>query len=622
MSTIRVLPEEIANRIAAGEVIERPASVVKELIENSIDAGASRITVETQHGGRRLIQVSDDGCGMDRDDAMLCLEAHATSKIREAYDIDRIITLGFRGEALPSIAAVSKFTLQTRQADDLAGVEVVVDGGTIRDVRDCGCAPGTNVVVRNLFFNLPVRRKFLRQPATEDQHVQETVLLQALAHPGIAFELTMNGQRSLQVGTNVDPGARIGMLLGKDVYRAMVPVEYSEDGIEVTGFVARPGMTRTNRREQRAFVNGRPAAADPIYFGIRDAYHTLVMKGRYPPVVLYLEMPPEMVDVNVHPTKREVRFRDGRLIGQIVAAAIRHALRALADDIAPRVQPSLAGAARVATMPPPEQQYFTRWEHAPAGASAAPPSPAPASGPMAAPGSPDSEPPPAVTPEVGLPEAPPTTPPPEETGQPMRGPSPSAATRDEIRQLRVIGVLDTLYLVAEGANGLVLVDQHAAHERILFEKILAAARAQDGATQPLLLPVTVELSPADAALLRKSIEHFTQLGFQLDPFGGDTFLITGVPAHFPQENIAGMLRDILDDLRDSVDSMRRPDEVRIAQAACKHAVKSEDPLAGPEIERLLEDLAQAEMPYTCPHGRPVMINIPNSEIQKRFGRRQ
>lgn len=626
MSIIRILPDEVSNRIAAGEVVERPASVVKELVENSLDAGAARIVVETQRGGRSLVHVTDNGHGMDRDDAMLCLEAHATSKVSDTYDIDRISTLGFRGEALPSVAAVSRFQLRTRQADAVAGVEILVDGGALRDVRECGCPVGTSVRVQNLFFNLPARRKFLRTAKTEDSHIQESVLLQALAHPTVAFELTMDNQTVLRVAPGTDVAARVGMLLGRDVLQAMIPVEYEESGIRITGLVARPGMTRSSRREQRMFVNGRPAQSDVLYFALRDAYHTLVMKGRYPPVVLYLEIPPERVDVNVHPTKREVRFRDGRQVGQIAAAAVRQGLRELANA-APvhRLRTHEQRSPRDADpqfhlRPPQEQPHFRNFQArlrppsdspvVPAGTSAArrhdqqpcdddaaqavDPVPSGARGdvPMA-----------AAQSAAG------------------RGASPSAATREEIRELRVLGVYNSLYLVAEGASGLVLVDQHAAHERILFERLLAAARSRDGTSQPLLLPVTVELSPADAQLLSTNHERFGALGFSFEPFGGNTFLVTGVPAHFPQENIAGMLRDILDDIREGTGAMPRPDEVRIAQAACKHAVRSEDPLTPQEIRRLLNDLAELEMPYTCPHGRPVMINIPEVEVQKRFGRR-
>lgn len=629
MSKIRILPEETANRIAAGEVVERPASVVKELVENSIDAGAKKITVQTENGGRKLIQVSDDGCGMDNDDAMLAIEAHATSKIIESYDIDRITTLGFRGEALPSIAAVSRLRLQTREHDHVAGVELVVNGGTLRDVHDCGCAPGTDIQVRNLFFNLPARRKFLRRPSTEDRHIQEAVLLQALGHPEISFELNMNGQTTLLAGRNIDTGPRIAMLLGKDTFKAMIPVDYREAGIHITGYIARPGITRSKRREQRAFVNGRPAESGSIYYGLREAYHTLVMKGRYPPVVIYLEMPPEQVDVNVHPTKREVRFRDGRLVAQLVSAAVRRTLRDYAAGDVQSKHPhvtaqDIAGKqADTEKHPSATEQQFPEWT--PPG-SDAPPTPAEHSYPSNAP---DFRSPSLMGGHAhaknnnnhdSSSRQPAQLQPTEHVNGPS-GPSPSAATQNELQNLRVLGVYKALYLIAEGPSGLVLIDQHAAHERILFEKLLTAAEARDGVSQPLLIPVTVELAPSDSDILINNQKHFSKLGFGIEPFGGGTFIINAIPAHFPQENVTGMVQDIVDELRDGTGSAPRADEVRVAQAACKHAVKAEDPLAPDEINQLIKDLARAEMPYTCPHGRPVMINIPDSELQKRFGRR-
>ena len=631
MSIIRVLPEEIANRIAAGEVIERPASVVKELVENAIDAGARRIVVHARQGGRNLIQVIDDGSGMDRDDVLLALEPHATSKIREAGDIERIVTLGFRGEALPSIAAVSRFRMQSRLPAELAGNEVVVDGGAMRDFRECGCAPGTNVRVGQLFYNMPGRRKFLHSVTIENEHIREIVLLQALAHPGIAFELLLDDQPALEVSAATDAAARVAMLMGRETFEAMLPVDYSEDGITVTGFVARPGLTRAARREQRFFVNGRPAVAEGLYAGVREAYHTLVMRGRYPPLVLYLEIPPERVDVNVHPAKREVRFRENQLVSGIVAAAVRRALRGLAGEALAQptglplpATPESRGVPPAPSSAPapvpafhferaPEQSALP-WS-LPAMRPAAPAAPeAPHTATPATTGAPP-EPPAAAAPASIVPGA-------ESAGTvPGSRTAPSTATRAEIRGLRVIGVLGTLYLVAESSSGLVLVDQHAAHERILFERLLRAAAARAPERQPLLLPVTIDLAPADAAFLRQHEEHFIRLGFGLEAFGGNTLLITAVPMNLPRENIAGLLCDILDELRQSAGTTPRIDEVRIAQAACKHAVKAEDPLSAAEIAKLLEDLAAAEMPYTCPHGRPVMITLPHGEIERRFGRR-
>jgi len=637
MSNIRVLPAETSNRIAAGEVIERPASVVKELVENAVDAGAGKISVRTEQGGRKLIQVTDDGSGMDRDDAMMCIEAHATSKVSESYDIDRISTLGFRGEALPSIAGVSRFQLQTRQPDDISGTEILVNGGTLRDVKECGCPPGTDVRVQNLFFNLPARKKFLRRPATEDLHVQETVLLEALAQPDTAFELYMNDQQVLQVGGNTNLGVRIAMLLGKGTYKWMVPVDYKEENIHVTGFISRPGVTRSRRREQRVIVNGRPAQADTVFYGIKEAYHTLVMKGRYPPVVLYLDVPSDQVDVNVHPTKREVRFRNSRLVGQVVAAAVRKALQNLAEGTGIDTQPDLQKDTKSHTTSADKEQETTQFEFSTDGEHFhtvdTTTQPADNSNQETAPNSENQKPlgkqqaqhDPSSAPAKEISQAADNFQknsepfPAQEQTEP--GTSPSAATRPEIRNLKVLGVIKSLYLVAEGQSGLVLIDQHAAHERILFEKILASSRHQQQNSQPLLLPVTIELSPRDADFLGKHLDQFANIGFGLESFGGSSFIVSALPAHIPRENVEGLIRDMLEELRETPGGRPQPDETRIAQAACKHAVRAEDPLANQELDQLLTDLANTEMPYTCPHGRPVMINIPDSELQKRFGRR-
>ncbi|MBQ9368128.1 MAG: DNA mismatch repair endonuclease MutL, partial [Victivallales bacterium] len=323
MGNIHIMSSDVVGRIAAGEVVERPASVLKELVENSIDAGATTIRINIEKGGHKLIQVIDNGCGMDRSDALLCLETHATSKITDGGDVGRISTLGFRGEAIPSIASVSRFNLQTRRREDEVGTEVVVEFGKIRDAQDCGCAPGTNIRVAQLFANMPARRKFLKGPDTEDGYIEEMVRLLALARPDVTLVLYLNGRETIRANATSDIGQRVAAVLGKDMFASMIPLDYTEQGIAVRGYVTLPGFTRSSRRDQRVIINGRAASADSIFYAIRDAYASLIMKGRYPGAVIYLEMPPDMVDVNVHPTKREVRFREGRLVEQIVGAAIR-----------------------------------------------------------------------------------------------------------------------------------------------------------------------------------------------------------------------------------------------------------------------------------------------------------
>jgi len=615
MSIIRILPAAVANRIAAGEVIERPASVVKELVENALDAQAGRVTVNIQDGGRRLIQVTDDGCGMDRDDALLCLEAHATSKIATTVDVGQIQTLGFRGEALPSIASVSRFNLQTCRPGDPVGTEVIIESGKLLDVRDCGCAPGTNVRVGHLFTNMPGRRKFLKGANTEEGHIQEIVNLQALAHPEIAFDLQAGGREILRVAKGTDLGTRIGMLMGRDALRAMLPVDYEEVGIRVTGYVAKPGFTRSARREQRIFVNQRPASAKTVYYALREAYHTLIMKGRYPPVVLYITLAPERVDVNVHPAKLEVRFREGRLISQVVAAGVRNALRGQLElsssDTDLPSPPTIVGPARAFRLERgPEQAQLPLTELPPLPqrlenpvSDASPPTPLP--------GVTDATLPPRLP--VSAPSSPdPTAPPP-----PL--PQTLSSSREEITSLRIIGMFAGRFLVAEGTAGMVLIDQQAAHQRILFERMLAAAGEAGVIQQQLLIPITLDLGADDAKVLTANLAHFNRLGFGIEPFGGNTFLVVGVPASFPDENINGLLREILDDLRHGTGKTVHPDDVRIAQVACRCAVRRSDNLTAEECGQLLRDLAQAEMPYTCPNGQPVMVNFPLSELEKRFG---
>jgi DNA mismatch repair protein MutL len=606
MSVIRILPEAVSNRIAAGEVVERPASIVKELMENSLDAGAKRVSVQIQRGGRALVRVIDDGCGMDREDALLCLEAHATSKVRNTEDIENIRTLGFRGEALPSIASVSRFSMQTRTADQDVGSEVIADGGDISQTGEAGCAPGTTITVRNLFYNMPARRKFLRAVRTEEQHIEEIVLLLALAHPEVAFQLSFDSRQVIDVQSSTDLRTRATMLLGSDTVDVMLPVEHREFGIHVYGLLARPGLTRSSRREQRVFVNGRPVQAAPVYLALRDAYHTMVGKGRYPPVVLFISLDPDQVDINVHPAKREVRFFNDRLIAQVVGAAARRSLRSvLAPDTFSAGPLPAAGPASMPmpAAPPvatPQLPMIPRAEPAASPVPSAPPPPSPSSIPAPMPPMP-------ITPQLSPPAA------------PMAIPN-AANSANELDALRVIGRLGHSLLLAEGDNGLVIIDQRAAHERVMFERILHMARQKDGVSQGLLIPLTLDLSAADARTLREHQESLGGLGLEMEAFGGNTFILTAVPAHFPQDDLAGLLRDILEDLRENGNS-RRGDERQLARSACRAAVKARESLSDEEVTQLLADLVETEMPYSCPAGRPTMINISYRELERRFGRK-
>lgn len=637
MNVIRILPSDVVSRIAAGEVIERPASVVKELVENAMDAGATRIRINSEQGGQRLIQVIDNGCGMSREDALLCLETHATSKITVNGDVGQISTLGFRGEALPSIAAVSRFVLQTRRPEDDAGTEILVDFGAIRDVQPCGCAPGTMIKVSQLFGNLPARRKFLKGADTEDGHIEEMVLNLALARPDLGVSLYLNDREQLRANASPDLGQRLLALLGKDTFAAMLPVAYQEEDISVRGFISKPGFTRSARREQRVIINGRAAAAETIFFAIRDAYDTLVARGRYPGTVLYIDLPPDRVDVNVHPSKREVRFREPRLVSAVVASALRRALRAMpggediqfpASFVPPSPPPSPLPADATALparqrplpfpLPPPPRAFGAAPvpvapEADSLGTPAASVAPSGAFPTNSSLGGGSFSAPPAINP----PEAPPASP---FTSVPPFSPSsstPAVSSHHSLHQLRICGHLGSRHILAESSQGLVVVDLRAAQQRIIFERLLATLEKRQNKIQPLLIPVTINLTVDEARFLRGNLENFAALGFLLEPFGGNSFLITAVPSYFPNDDLSKAMSDILDDLRRS-QANNRQHVIHLAQIACRHAVQARDQLSQQETQALLRELIATSMPYTCPNGKPTMVNITYAELEKRF----
>lgn len=607
MGDIHIMTPELVGRIAAGEVVERPASVVKELVENAMDAGATFIRVNVEQGGHKLIQVTDNGCGMDRADALLCLETHATSKISSDGDVGHIATLGFRGEALPSIASVSRFILQTRRKEKQAGTEVTVDFGNIRDARDCGCAPGTNIRVAQLFANLPARRKFLKGPDTEDGYIEEMVRLLALARPDVSIVLNVNGREQLRANGTQDLGTRVSSILGRDMFSAMIPLQYTENSISVTGFITKPGFTRSSRREQRVIINGRAATADTIFFAIRDSFDSLIMKGRYPGAVIYIQMPPDGVDVNVHPTKREVRFRDQREVGQVVSAAIRRALRGMpgGEEINYATRDAFSNAP-LPDAPPPLPQPPPPIAH---DLPLDTPQPVPAVPPPYAPSLPLTMPPhppvvPNANPPLGGCQGTFTTP-------------AQQSVRSTLQNLRYIGRLGRSYALADGESGLVVVNLRAAHQRIIFERLLAGMNARQVPSQQLLMPVTLALGPDDARFMRTEAPRFSQLGFQIEPFGGNTFIVAAVPAAFPNEDVSTMLHDIIDELRQSSVTTRQS-TIHLAQTACRHAISSSEKLTDQEVNTLLQSLAATDMPYACPNGHPTMVHITFAELEKRF----
>lgn len=595
---IRLLPTDVANKIAAGEVVERPASILKEILENSIDAGATQIDVEAVAGGTRLVAVADNGCGMNRDDALLSIERHATSKIYSAADIEHIHTLGFRGEALAAISSVARFRLQTRRHDDLAGTELVVTGGKLLDVKDVGCPPGTIIEVRDLFFNIPVRRKFLRSPQTETVHVRQMFLLQALAWPAVGMSLTLDGRRSWSLAAGASPKERIRELFGKEIVAKLCEIERPSGEVRLAGYVSQPDLNRGDRSEQYIFVNGRPATAPVISYAINEAFHSLIPDGRHPYVFLYLQMDPELVDVNVHPTKKEVRFRNPSEVRDAIIGTIRSALTGAGSAF-------VAGQQAVATeLPVPREQQAVL--------------------PVL---KIDDLPPSRV---FSYPRLPPIEPRPPELVTATAGPAGATATpeipppvqKGPWTWCRVIGQIGGLYVLLETEDGYVVMDPHAAHERVLFEKILQAFEHGKVESQGLLTPETVELQPRDAMFVRKNLELIKKMGAGVSEFGGDTFVVDALPQGMNGMNIRDLLIDMARHLETLGErgSHTRWREEAIAQAACKAAVKARDRLSLREVEELVVALASAEMPYTCPHGRPTLIYTSFRELARKFGR--
>jgi len=594
MSRIRLLPEILASQVAAGEVIERPASVVKELVENSIDAGAGKIEVSVRRGGISLMRVVDDGCGMDRDDALLSLERHATSKIRTSADLAAIATLGFRGEALPSIASVSRFRLTTREPDAVAGTEIIVSGGRIETVRDGGEAPGTQVEVRSIFYNLPARRKFLRSENTESRNIEHQLHLQATGHPEIAFVFVRDERVVLQLPAAASLVDRIRDLHGKDLVDRLLNVEESESNptkIRIRGLIGQAGVSRQTRAQQLVFVNGRAIESPVLSAALREGYHTALMKGQFPVTFLFLDLDPAAVDVNVHPAKREVRFRDPSAVREAVVDTIRRTLESGRRDWQQRFQ-----------RPPPEPTVSIPQEHFPAAAIEQRQFTEPVIT-RVIPSRADGE---------GSHKLPETWPAEE-----------AINLVSSSQQFQIIGVLNKLYVLMENQDGLVLVDQHAAHERILFEELRRRMEEQGVPSQRLLLAQTFELAPRDAEWVERNAATLQKMGIGIEPFGQNAFKIDSLPTFLDVSDPVTFMRKVIDGLKSASNgsSALRLGEDMIAKTVCRHAVKANDPLRYLEVEKLITDLLQCDLPYCCPHGRPTMIQISHAELEKKFGRK-
>jgi DNA mismatch repair protein MutL len=578
---IKVLSHEVAVKIAAGEVVERPASVVKELVENSIDAAASRITVEIEGGGADRIRVIDDGGGIPADEVALAFQRHATSKLESPEQLDSIATLGFRGEALPSIAAVSRATIiTTRPPLDTAGYRLEMRWGEVVESGSHGCPSGTTLEVRDLFGNLPARRKFLRSTSSETSRVQELVSRYALAFPGIRFQLINEGRTSFTTPGNGQAREALLAVYGPEAARNMLEVhgENPETGYQVDGFVSTPNLSRANRTYMTFFVNRRWIQSRMLSFALEEAYLGLLQVKRYPLAALNISLPYGDVDVNSHPAKREVRFHNESGVFSAVQRAVRAVL--VADSPVPRLSP------------PPTPETSPRLLAGPSFFSRGP-----FSGTDRRDGS-----------GVGSPAA------------EAYAPPDSSVVQQPAPPLRVVGQLKLTYIVAEGDGGMFLVDQHAAHERVLFDRISQQSRERGTGSQPLLAPVTVELSPSQAEVLANNLEALLEYGFRLEPFGDGSYLLRAVPAVLATEDPAKSLLDILD-IAAFEGMVRQKEDLMAASIACHGAVRAGKSLTVEEMGALLQQLEATPNPHTCPHGRPTMVHFSSYHMEREFGRR-
>ncbi len=607
MPRIRVLSDRVANQIAAGEVIERPAAVIKELVENSLDAGATRIEVEFRHGGRSYMRIEDNGCGMSKDDALLCLERHATSKIVETADLDTLHSFGFRGEALPSIASVSKFELQTRPADAAAGTEVLVNGGKLVHVRECGVAPGTRITVTHLFNSVPARRKFLKSDATESAHIIQTVRLYALSCPQTAFTLIEDGRVLFQSPACTTLEERVAEIFGRQFTTDSLAVDATDNGLRLTGLIGKPGVSRAARHEMITFVNHRPVDSRTLNYALIESYTTSLPKGRYPVAVLFLEMNPAIVDVNVHPAKREVRFRsEGEVRGFVIRTVLQR-LREFGMGTPVVETPSPETAARTA-------ERLAEWQRV---STFAPTPPSPVTPPVVAP-APRSE---QERPEAAGHLAPL----PSAVSSGIQPSAPSAAHRAPPSRLigwRFLGTAHGDFALFESPAGVVVVDRRAAHERVWFERLQAQFADGRVESQRLLFAVPVELDPVASAMLLDKLKWLTRHGLEVAEFGRNFFRIESVPTWLEPEGAERFLRDVLALMREGrIDERNaRLADDEFARLAAQKAVRLPETIVEADALALVAQLFACVQPHTSPGGRPTHFELSRGELARRFQR--
>ena len=653
---IRILPENLTNKIAAGEVVERPASVAKELVENALDAGSKEVAVEIESGGRRLIKVTDSGCGMSREDALLALERHATSKIASDEDLFALTTLGFRGEALPSVASVSRLTISTRTSDSLEGTEIYLEGGRIKEVKECGMATGTVIAVRNLFFNTPARLKFMKSADTEGGHVGELLTRLAISRPDVRFTYKNDGKVVFRA-LDADLKERVATLLGRSIASFLYPVSYQDQGgVKVSGLVAAPECSRSAASHLYTYINGRFIKDKVVQHAILQAYRNFLERGRYPVVAVFIDIAPGEVDVNVHPTKHEVRFREqGR-----VHDAIQHAVESVLKQT-PWLKRAVPAAgpgrpAEGASVAMVEPAVVARAEAARAAlrspaAARQPPVPTPSAALR------QEQALPAQTAIQSVSEAkvaeirellvgyqpkpqPPLRPqyhvePPSrkaaEVSPPVDQPQldekasarqPESEAPGYFSSLAVIGQFNASYILCQRGTDLVLIDQHAAHERVAFEKLKGEFIGREVDSQGLLFPETLELSFRESAVLREHVEELRRLGFSFEEFGGNTWLLNGVPQILSGTQYLRTIRDILEELASLSRSRTFTDiqEDLLARIACHSVVRGRRTLTPLEISALFRQMDQTDFSSNCPHGRPVMQALTLAEVEKMFKR--
>lgn len=601
MSSIRLLSDQLINRIAAGEVVERPAAVLKELVENSLDAGSERIEIEAEAGGRRLVSVADNGRGMDPDDLLLAVERHATSKLSEETDLLKIDTLGFRGEALPSIGAVSRMTITAAAGEDGRGRRLRMSGGKVMSVDEVGRDRGVTVEIRDLFFNVPARRKFLKSIQTEAAHLLEAVQRYALGGRKLRLIYRHNGQELLSISPREDDRTRLSRVLGRDTARGMFQFEDHAGEIGVSGFLGRPDMDRARNTSLYLYVNGRPVKDRLLTRAVLESYRGRLAGGRYPAAVLFVDLDPELVDVNVHPAKTEVRFRrPGEVHGALVNA-ISGSLSRNLRPVPMRSRPyENTGYSPQTAVSEGAAQSFDWADSA-------------RSNPEPFPGEPERWSPPWTPADSG--ESAEDT---EFVDVVESGPEVDG------RDLKPIGQLFRSYILAQGPDGLYVIDQHAAHERILYEKMQEELSRGSLAAQGLLIPETLEPTPTQADALSKVLNEYARFGFELTSFGGHTFMLRAVPGVLAGKDVVRKVMAIIEQAGESgvgaEAGLARFEEALLSSLACHAAVKAGDEMTLGEMERLLSDLNKCTVPTNCPHGRPLIFSMPRREIEKRFKR--